>query len=119
MSDLSDLPDVIPVFPLPNVVLFPDVKLPLHIFEQRYRDMVQDASGNTPSLIGMVLLRGDSWKDQYEGNPEVYPIGCVGEIDGMVPMPDGRSNIILKGVREFEIQDEILTQSAERTQRFA
>lgn len=111
MSDLSDLPDVIPVFPLPNVVLFPDVKLPLHIFEQRYRDMVQDASGNTPSLIGMVLLRGDSWKDQYEGNPEVYPIGCVGEIDGMVPMPDGRSNIILKGVREFEIQDEILTQS--------
>jgi Lon protease-like protein len=111
MSDMSDLPDVIPVFPLPNVVLFPNVQLPLHIFEQRYRAMVRDASGNTPSLIGMVLLRGDSWQDEYEGNPAVYPIGCVGEMARMVPMPDGRSNILLKGVREFEIQDEISTES--------
>ena len=111
MSDMSDLPDVIPVFPLPNVVLFPNVQLPLHIFEQRYRAMVRDASGKTPPLIGMVLLRGDSWQDEYEGNPAVYPIGCVGEMARMVPMPDGRSNILLKGLREFEIQDEILTKS--------
>lgn len=111
MMDLSDLPDVIPVFPLPNVVLFPNVQLPLHIFEPRYRAMIRDASGNTPSLIGMVLLRGDSWQDEYAGNPAVYPIGCVGEMVRMVPMPDGRSNVLLKGLREFEIQDEILTQS--------
>src|SRR5262249_45835981 len=48
---MSDLPTIIPVFPLPNVVLFPEVILPLHIFEPRYRQMVRDAKDNAPSLI--------------------------------------------------------------------
>lgn len=106
---MSDLPDVIPVFPLPNVVLFPQVQLPLHIFEPRYRMMVRDAGENTPSLIGMALLKGVSSREEYEGNPSIYPIGCVGDMVRMVPQPDGRSNILLQGLCEYEIQEEIFT----------
>jgi Lon protease-like protein len=103
---MSDLPHLIPVFPLPNVVLFPDVMLPLHIFEPRYRQMVRDTEGKTPPLIGMALLRGN-WQEQYEGRPEIYPICCVGEMVRLVPLPDGRFNILLKGVRECRIKEEL------------
>ena len=61
------LPPTIPLFPLPNVVLFPNVFLPLHIFEDRYRDMVTDALVED-RIIGMVLLR-PGWEDNYEGRP--------------------------------------------------
>lgn len=108
---MSDLPDIIPVFPLPNVVLFPGVQLPLHIFEPRYRAMVRDAKASVPSLIGMSLLRGEDWRADYEGNPPIYPVGCVGEMVRMVPQPDGRSNILLQGLREYEVQEEILTKA--------
>ena len=107
---MSNLPDVIPVFPLPNVVLFPQVQLPLHIFEPRYRRMVRDAGERTPSLIGMALLKGVSSREEYEGNPSIYSIGCAGEMVRMVPQPDGRSNILLQGVCEYEIQEEIFTE---------
>ena len=102
---MSDLPTIIPVFPLPNVVLFPEVMLPLHIFAPRYRQMVRDAKDNTPSLIGMALLRGN-WQEQYEGRPEIFPVCCAGEMVRVVPLPDGRSNILLKGLRECRIKEE-------------
>ena len=57
------LPRHIPIFPLPNVVLFPNVFLPLHIFEPRYRDMVTEALGGD-RLIGMVLLK-PGWQADY------------------------------------------------------
>ena len=66
------------IFPLPNVVLFPNVFLPLHIFEPRYREMVADALDGD-RIIGMVLLR-PGWEGDYEGRPPVYPIGCAGLI---------------------------------------
>ena len=103
---MSDLPTTIAVFPLPNVVLFPDVMLPLHIFEPRYRQMVRDTHDKTPALIGMALLRGD-WQEQYEGRPEIFPVCCVGEMVRMVPLPDGRFNILLKGLRECRIKEEL------------
>src|SRR3954467_11014816 len=59
------LPPTIPIFPLPNVVLFPNVFLPLHIFEPRYRQMVDDAL-NGDRIIGMVLLR-PGWEGDYTG----------------------------------------------------
>ena len=72
------LPPTIPLFPLPNVVLFPSVFLPLHIFEPRYREMVGDAlTGDR--IIGMVLLR-PGWEADYEGRPPIYPVGCAGLI---------------------------------------
>ncbi|MBI2990807.1 MAG: LON peptidase substrate-binding domain-containing protein [Deltaproteobacteria bacterium] len=106
---------VIPVFPLPNVVLFPKVHLPLHIFEPRYRQMVKDAMAG-PKLIGMALLRGD-WSKNYHGNPDIYPVGCVGEIVSATPVPDGRFNIVLYGLREYHIQEQILEQSPYRQAR--
>ena len=103
---MSELPDIIPVFPLPNVVLFPQVQLPLHIFESRYREMVRDIAGTAQPLMGMALLRGE-WQEQYEGNPPIFPIGCVGKMVKTVPLPDGRFNILLQGLREYRVQEEL------------
>jgi len=95
------LPPTIPIFPLPNVVLFPGVFLPLHIFEARYRAMVQDVlSGDR--IIGMVLLR-PGWKNEYEGRPPVYPVGCAGLVTHAVRLDDGRYNIVLHGLSKFRI----------------
>src|SRR4051794_9356402 len=99
-----DLPSFIPIFPLPNVVLFPEVPLPLHIFEPRYRQMVRDALAGS-GIIGMTLLRGE-WEDEYHGAPEVYRVGCAGRIVEATPLPDGKFNIVLAGLREFEIVSE-------------
>jgi uncharacterized protein len=96
--------DLLPIFPLPNVVLFPNVFLPLHIFEARYREMVADALKDD-RLIGMVLLR-PGWQRDYEGRPSVYPIGCSGVITHADRLNDGRYNIVLRGVQRFRILDE-------------
>ena len=98
------LPATIPIFPLPNVVLFPSVFLPLHIFEPRYRQMLADAlSGDR--IIGMVLLKNE--RDLVEEPPPVYDIGCAGLISHAEPLPDGRSNIILRGIERFRIVVEV------------
>jgi Lon protease-like protein len=98
------LPRAIPIFPLPNVVLFPNVVLPLHIFEPRYREMVSDALAGD-RIIGMVLLR-PGWERDYEGRPPVYPIGCAGLITHAERMSDGRYNIALRGLEKFRIAGE-------------
>jgi uncharacterized protein len=98
------LPPTIPVFPLSNVVLFPSVFLPLHIFEPRYRAMVDDAL-NGDRIIGMVLLR-PGWERDYEGRPPVYPIGCAGVITHAERLTDGRFNIVLRGMEKFRITAE-------------
>jgi Lon protease-like protein len=98
------LPPAIPIFPLPNVVLFPNVFLPLHIFEPRYRQMV-DAALNGDRIIGMVLLR-PGWERDYEGRPPVYPIGCAGVITHAERLPDGRFNIVLRGMEKFRVTGE-------------
>ena len=96
------LSTTIPIFPLPNVVLFPNVFLPLHIFEPRYREMVADALDGD-RMIGMVLLRPGR---NIEGTPPVFPIGCAGLITHHERLPDGRYNIILRGLQKFRIREE-------------
>jgi Lon protease-like protein len=96
--------DLLPLFPLPNVVLFPNVFLPLHIFEPRYREMVADALVSD-RLMGMVLLR-PGWERDYEGRPPVYPIGCSGVITHAERLRDGRYDIVLRGLDRFRIVDE-------------
>ncbi len=107
------LPPTIPLFPLPNVVLFPNVHLPLHIFEPRYREMVSDALDGD-RIIGMVLLR-PGWEGDYEGRPAVYPVGCAGLISHAERLSDGRYNIVLRGLEKFRVRHE----DAERAYRVA
>jgi Lon protease-like protein len=98
------LPPTIPIFPLPNVVLFPNVFLPLHIFEPRYRAMVGDALAGD-RIIGMVLLK-PGFEADYEGRPPIYAIGCAGVITHSETMADGRYNIVLRGLEKFRVTDE-------------
>jgi uncharacterized protein len=98
------LPPTIPIFPLPGAVLFPNVFLPLHIFEPRYRAMVAEALAGD-RIIGMVLLR-PGWEADYEGRPAIYPIGCAGLITFAERLDDGRYNIVLRGLEKFRVVDE-------------
>jgi uncharacterized protein len=92
------------LFPLPNAVLFPKMALPLHIFEPRYRKMVADAWASHRT-IGMMLLK-PGWEPEYQGRPPVYEIGCAGRMERCEPLPDGRSNILLRGVSRFRVLQE-------------
>jgi Lon protease-like protein len=98
------LPSTIPIFPLPNVVLFPNVFLPLHIFEPRYRVMLADALAGD-RIIGMTLLM-PGYEADYQGRPPVYRVGCAGVITHSEQMSDGRSNVVLRGIEKFRILDE-------------
>jgi uncharacterized protein len=88
--------DVIAVFPLPNVIFFPQTNLPLHIFEPRYCEMIRDTIENK-QLIGMFLLQ-PGWQDDYYGNPPIYSVGCAGELIHVENLPEGKFNIILRGI---------------------
>jgi uncharacterized protein len=94
------IPSTLPLFPLPSVVLFPNVFLPLHIFEPRYRQMVADALAGD-RIIGMVLLQ--SGESEGEGRPAIYEVGCAGLITHVERLNDGRFNIILRGFEKFRI----------------
>ena len=98
------LPPTIPIFPLPGTVLFPNVFLPLHIFEPRYRSMVGDALGGD-RIIGMVLLR-PGFEADYDGRPPVFRVGCAGVITHAERLADGRFNIVLRGLEKFRVNDE-------------
>ena len=100
----APLPELVPLFPLPGTALFPGMPLPLHVFEPRYRSMVEDARAGG-RVIGMVLLK-PGWEDRYLGRPEVYPVGCAGHLQACEALPDGRFNIVLSGLARFRILEE-------------
>jgi Lon protease-like protein len=89
---------------LPTAVLFPHMPLPLHVFEPRYRKMVADALEGEHT-IGMTLLR-PGWENDYLGRPPTYEIGCAGQVQQSETLPDGRYNIVLRGVSRFRILQE-------------
>ena len=88
--------DVIAVFPLPNVIFFPQTNIPLHIFEPRYCEMIRDTLENK-QMIGMFLLQ-PGWQDDYYGNPPIYSVGCAGELIHVENLPEGQFNILLRGI---------------------
>jgi len=96
---------VIPLFPLPTTVFYPNTSLPLHIFEPRYRTMVADTLKGE-GKIGMILLK-PGWESDYQGTPEIMTIGCVGEITRHSELPEGKYNILLSGLYRFRILHEI------------
>ena len=103
------IPKIIPVFPLPATVLFPKTYLPLHIFEPRYREMIEDAlseSDGGSRMIGMALLK-ENWEKDYYGNPPIHPIGCVGRIMQVQRLNDGRYNLVLYGLAAFRVKEQL------------
>src|SRR6185436_5829944 len=94
----------IPIFPLPTVVLFPNVFLPLHIFEPRYRQMITESLAGD-RIIGMVLLKR-GYEDDYDGAPPIYATGCSGLITHAEQLEDGNYNLVLRGLEKFAIQNE-------------
>ncbi len=97
----SDLPQVVPVFPLPGVLLLPRGRLPLNIFEPRYLNMVDDAMAGD-RVIGMVQTVGGP-----RSRPELAAIGCVGRITSYAETSDGRYLITLTGICRFQLRNEL------------
>jgi len=105
MSALPQGEFLLPLFPLPNIVFFPETRLPLHVFEPRYRQMVKDVL-ETDQRFGIVLLR-PGWEADYFGAPAVFGCGTLGTIEQAVPLDDGRYNIVVRGDIRFRIVDEV------------
>ena len=97
------IPDVMPVFPLPTMVLFPKVILPLRIFEPRYRDMLQDVL-DSQGCIAIALLK-PGWQDSYFGTPDVFPVVGIGRLVEYKRSADGTFRIILVGERRALIRE--------------
>lgn len=105
IKNLDNFSGIVPVFPLSSVVFFPNTLLPLHIFEPRYQQMLQDTL-NDEKIIAMVLLK-PGWEKKYYGNPDVYSIAGMGRIVSSEELDNGRSNIVLYGLKRVKIIEEI------------
>ena len=107
-----DLPEGLPVFPLTGVMLLPGTVLPLHIFEPRYRAMVEDALEGS-KIFGMIqpfAPQDDNRGPQpgaAQGSPDLYKIGCAGYIEKWEKLSDGRFFVQLKGVNRFRFNEEL------------
>ncbi|ARP99122.1 LON peptidase substrate-binding domain-containing protein [Pseudorhodoplanes sinuspersici] len=107
-----DLPEVIPVFPLPGALLLPRGQMPLNIFEPRYLEMIDDALASRHRLIGMI--QPDSAHPGPEDRPNLFKIGCVGRITQIAESGDGRYLMQLTGVARFRVEEELTVQTAYR-----
>jgi Lon protease-like protein len=96
---------LLPLFPLPNLVFFPQTRLPLHVFETRYRHLIADAIASD-QRFGIVLLQ-PGFEADYFGAPPVHACGTVAHIEQTVTLDDGRYNILVHGVTRFRILDEV------------
>lgn len=97
MFSAADLPDTIPVFPLPGALLLPRARLPLHIFEPRYLAMLDDTLKTSHRLIGMIQPLGDG----------LHHIGCAGRVSAFSETEDGRYMITLAGISRYRILAEV------------
>ncbi|MAC78423.1 MAG: ATP-dependent protease [Rhodobacteraceae bacterium] len=100
----ADLPDTIAVFPLPGALLLPRSRLPLHVFEPRYLQMLEDALKTRERLIGMVQPNSIPGREDGTG---LYTIGCAGRVTQFSETEDGRYLITLTGVSRYRIQREV------------
>ncbi|MGE0608970.1 MAG: LON peptidase substrate-binding domain-containing protein [Pirellulales bacterium] len=92
------------LFPLPNMVLFPHVVQPLHIFEPRYRSLLEDALADDQLMAIATLAPG--WENDYEGRPALFPVCCLGRVTAHQRLDDGRYNLLLMGLRRVRIMYE-------------
>ena len=102
MIRATELPDTIPIFPLPGALLLPRGRLPLHIFEPRYLAMIEDAMKAPHRLIGMIQPY-----DTASGESRLHRIGCAGRLNAFNETEDGRYMVTLAGVSRFRLVQEI------------
>jgi len=114
-EDLQNFDGTTRLFPLPNLVLFPFVIQPLHIFEQRYRQMTADALAGD-RLLSVVLLR-PGWEAEYQGQPNLHPVACLGRIVADERLEDGRYNLLVRGLARVRIVAEMETEKMYRSAR--
>lgn len=117
-STPESLPEILPVFPLTGILLLPGTILPLHVFEPRYRNMVEDAlkAGAIFGMIQPIVPQHDNrpMPGADQESPELYRIGCAGQIEQWERMPDGRYMIQLRGLRRFRSREELPLQRGYR-----
>jgi Lon protease-like protein len=111
-ADSLPIQGAVRLFPLPDLVMFPHVVQPLHIFEPRYCEMLEDALASD-KRIAMVLL-APGWEADYEGRPAIAPVACVGRIMAHERLPTGRHNILLRGLSRAAIRRELPPQKSFR-----
>jgi uncharacterized protein len=95
-----------PLFPLDSVTLLPQQLLPLHIFEERYRQMVDHALDGA-GQIAMAVFAGEQWKQNYHGRPPIRPAVCIGQIVQHERLSDGRYNVLIQGVCRARVMVEL------------
>jgi len=113
----ADFDGRVRLFPLPNLVMFPHVVQPLHIFEPRYREMVEDALA-TDQLIAMAHLQ-PGWESEFDECPPIFPVTCIGRVVSHTQLDDGKFNILLLGLRRATIASELSSAHAFREAKVA
>ncbi len=108
----ADLPEIIPVFPLPGALLLPRGQLPLNIFEPRYLAMVDDSMRDGHRLIGMI--QPDPAHPGPEDKPLLFKVGCIGRITQLAESGDGRYLLQLTGIVRFRVEEELNVATAYR-----
>ena len=104
MTNLTDLPKKISIFPLSNFIFFPQTSIPLNIFEPRYLQMINDSIKRN-RLIGMVQPKKN--KQKKTNKTELYSVGCMGKIINFNETEDGRIILVLKGISRFTLKSEL------------
>jgi Lon protease-like protein len=115
LAALHDFHGVARLFPLPGLVFFPHAVQPLHIFEPRYRQMAADALAGD-RLLALVLFQ-PGWEDEYDDAPAVHPVACLGRVAVNQLLPDGRYNLVLRGLARVRIVEELTTDKRYRMAR--
>ncbi|HYO78162.1 MAG TPA: LON peptidase substrate-binding domain-containing protein, partial [Thermoanaerobaculia bacterium] len=105
MAPLPEGEFLLPLFPLPNVVFFPHTRLPLHVFEPRYRELIKDVL-ESDQRFGIVLLK-PGWESDYHGTPPLHSVGTLGTVEQAVALDEGRYNIMVRGDVRVRILDEV------------
>ncbi|MEL6583208.1 MAG: LON peptidase substrate-binding domain-containing protein [Pseudomonadota bacterium] len=98
---LADLPEIIPIFPLPGALLLPRARLPLNLFEPRYLAMMEDCLRTPERFIGMI--QPIDAPERVKGSGMLHTIGCVGRVTSFSETDDGRYIISLSGVSRFRM----------------
>ncbi len=106
MSEEGICPEILPIFPLTGAILLPGGRLPLHVFEERYRHMVEDALEGD-GFIGMIQPQTPASQVDPRPAPELYSVGCSGLIERWENLDDGRYVILLKGIERFRVRREL------------